>query len=91
MINNKEIIFIASDQCGHCDFAKQKLKNKINNGEIRVLDGLKDKEGKAIADEYNINTVPSFIIRDKVTKIGETCNLSADVTKLICQNREVKL
>lgn len=90
-MNNTEIILIASTNCGHCEHAKEVLKNRISDGHIRVLNVENDNEGLALANEYGINAVPTFIIRNKSTKIGEACNLSADAKKLICKNKEVEL
>lgn len=89
MGENEEIIMITGQGCPHCENAKNQLQDKINNGKIKVMDIMTSDEAMNMANQYNIRAVPSLIVKDKTTNIGEVCTLKSDLSGAICKNKEV--
>ncbi|HEC37663.1 MAG TPA: hypothetical protein ENI29_05460 [bacterium] len=86
-----EIIMLTQDGCGHCANAKNILKEKIDSGKIIVMDVIKDNQALDLANKYNVRGVPAIILKDKVTQLTESCELSLDGSKIVCKDKEVKL
>ncbi|MCP4762581.1 MAG: hypothetical protein GY870_12445 [archaeon] len=88
---NKEYDFtiITKDGCPHCDTAKKGLKEQIDSGLINVMDVAKDKSAMDLATKLNITGVPSIIVKNKATQIGEVCELKQDFSGVVCDTKEV--
>lgn len=89
--NKEDIIMITHSQCPHCTNAKKGLKDKIEKGRVKVLDYGKDKLAQELVKKYNIKGVPSVFVGNKDNHEGEVCQLSSDLKKILCKNKEVKL
>jgi len=79
-----DMIMLVGDGCPSCSEAKLKLKRHIKSGKITVLDVTKDDLALEIAKKYNVQSVPSVIVRNRVSKTTKVCQLSRDFTKLLC-------
>lgn len=89
MKDNYDLTMITSEGCPHCAEAKELLKDKIESGRIRILDVSKDNDALELAKKYNVEAVPTVIVNDKITNIGEACDLKRDLSGVICKNKEV--
>lgn len=91
MDNKYDYTMLVAEGCPHCEHAKESLKDKIDSGEIKLGDVVKDKDAHTLATKYNVTAVPTFIVKDKTTHFLEVCELSGDGTKLRCPTKELKL
>jgi predicted DCC family thiol-disulfide oxidoreductase YuxK len=66
-----KIILFADKNCKGCREAEEKLKDKIQSGEIEVIH-LDDPEGRRIAELLRVKFVPDFA---HVTKKGDTIKI----------------
>lgn len=72
---------LSSDNCGHCSEAKRLLQDKIDSGEIEVVDIDKDKDARELARLFG--GVPTLIEEDD----GEVHELLL----IQYQNRRIKM
>ena len=89
MNEDYDFTIITKDGCPHCETAKQALKDKIDSGQINVRDVAKDIGALELANKLNITGVPSIIVKNKATQLGEVCELREDLSGVICENKEV--
>ena len=86
-----DIKMLVAEGCPHCAEAKEILKDKINSGQIKVMDIYEDESAFKIAQDLNVTGVPSMIVTDKVTKVTDVCQLAIDGKKIYCKDKEVNL
>ena len=90
MSNDYEFTMITNEGCTHCASAKERLKDKINSGKIKVLNIATDDEALDLANKYGVNSVPTIIVNNKASNLTEACELKNDLTGVICKdNKEV--
>ncbi|KKN34016.1 hypothetical protein LCGC14_0797770 [marine sediment metagenome] len=89
MSDNDEFIMIVGQGCPACAAAKEGLSERIDSGQIKVMDVVNSKEALDLANRYNINGIPSIIMKDKSSNIGEVCELRQDLSGIVCKNKEV--
>lgn len=91
MSKKYEFTMLTLKDCGHCNDAKIKLKDKIDSGKIRVIDLDNGGEGMALANKYQVKDVPTILVKDIATQITEVCQLSITGENVVCKNKEVDL
>lgn len=84
IMSDNKFVLLTSKECPHCNEAKELLKEKINNGMIKVLD-YESPQGSELVSKYGIDEVPTIIYNNK------KCQLAADGSKLFCGKEEVKI
>lgn len=84
-----DFIMIVADGCSHCASAKKGLEEMIGRKLINIMDVTKNKEALDLAKQYGISEVPTIIVKDKKTGIGEACELREDLSGVICKDKEV--
>lgn len=89
MTDDYDFTMITSEGCPHCADAKIYLKDKIESGRIKVVDVSRDKGALELAKKYNVDAVPTVIVNDKATNLGEACELRGDLSGVICKDKEV--
>ncbi|MFW9880519.1 MAG: glutaredoxin family protein [Candidatus Thorarchaeota archaeon] len=89
MSDNYDFIMVVAEGCGHCASAKKGLEKMIGEKFIDIMDVTKSKEALNLAKQYGINAVPTIIVKDKKTGIGEACELREDFSGVICKDKEV--
>jgi len=57
-----KVFLFTTTWCPHCKAAKEKLKDKIEKGEIEVIEVDKDEFGEKVADALGIYAVPTFVV-----------------------------
>ena len=83
---------LVADGCSHCAYAKELLKDKIEKGELKVYDIMKnDPVAMDIISKNHIKGVPMIILKDKVTQLTEICELSSDGRTALCKDKEVEI
>lgn len=83
-MSDNKFVLLTSKECPHCGEARELLKDKINNGMVKVLD-FESEEGSKLVRKYGIEEVPTIIHNNR------TCQLASDGKKLFCGNEEVKI
>ena len=63
-------ILLTEENCGACAFAKEALKNDIEEGKITVCD-LANEECKQIGREINLKEVPAMLVPDEHGKLTQ--------------------
>lgn len=89
MDDKYEMTMLTTSNCSACKVAKERLKDRIDNGQIKVLEIDKNEDAAKMAFNYKVRAVPSIILNDKVTNTSEVCALKADLSGVICKNKEV--
>lgn len=89
MDDDFEFIMLTSEKCPHCAHAKEILKDKIDSKKIKVVDISKDEMGKQLVKQHNIKEIPTVILKVKTVGTSEACDLKADLTGLLCKDKEV--
>jgi len=90
MSDDYKITMIVGQGCPACGKAKKGLSSFIDSGRIKVMDVVKDDEAMKLAEKFNITGVPHFILGDKSNQFIEACELKADLSGVICKEKEVK-
>jgi len=91
MVNNYDYKMFVADGCPFCAQAKEKLKDKIANGKIEILNVIHNPAASELAKKHNIRDVPTFLVKDNVLNTTEVCDLTKDARKLMCNGKEVVL
>lgn len=89
MADEYKMTMLTTSECPACKVAKEKLKDRISNGQIEVLEIDKNEDAAKMAFNYKIKGVPSIILKNKITNTTEICQLKADLSGVICKNKEV--
>lgn len=89
MSDNYDFIMVVADGCSHCASAKKGLEKMIGEKIMNVMDVTKSEEALNLAKQYGIDAVPTIIVKDKKTGVGEACILREDYTGVICEDKEV--
>ena len=84
----EELAMFTQDNCPHCKEVKEALKEYFESGDVIELNLSKDPEAQKLADELEVETVPTFIsIKGKTV-----CKLDFDFKPVSCSEvEEVKL
>ena len=68
MSDDYEFIMLTTEGCSHCTEAKNRLKDRIDSGEITVMDVSKDNKALDLANKHGVDSVPTVIINNKATE-----------------------
>lgn len=79
-----EFYILTSENCPHCQSAKERLKKYIEDGMLRELCIEKDEKAIEIAKKLNVTAVPSFLKKEG----GKICLLNEDMKPERCIEEE---
>lgn len=91
MTDDFDITMLSQTGCGFCKEAKTELKEKINSGKIKVIELDKDPKMMDEAIKLGVQGTPVFLVKNKVQKTSEICELSDDYKKFICKNKKINI
>jgi len=81
-------ILIVQEGCGHCDDAKIILKDRIENGQIEMVDAYSPR-GKEYINKYDISATPTILSGEGVN--ATKCSISPDNKTIKCDNGTEKV
>ncbi|HEC37838.1 hypothetical protein LCGC14_0223270 [marine sediment metagenome] len=90
-LDDYEVTMLVLDGCGHCADAKEKLKDRIASGKIKIGNLSNDESARKLAALHNVKGAPTLILKDKTTNFTEACNISPDGKRAVCKHNKVDL